>query len=172
MFKDISKFSNTSDYLPILISVLIVDITGIILSFKGIIKSQYLRKWYINYGLNAVIADVLVIVLGIIIARFLYSYIFSKFNIVYFTLLALLIQIIHDILFYIIFSLIPKDTNHMLDFFKKYAQEVKGSAIVGDSIMMITACILSSITASFSLNSNIIILILLIYLLPYILNTF
>jgi hypothetical protein len=172
IFKDISNFSNTNDYLPILIAVLIVDMIGIILSFKGIIKSKYLKLWYIKYGLNAVIADVLVIVIGIIITRFLYKSIFTKFNIFYFVLLAVSIQVIHDILFYFIFSLVPLNTNHMLDFFKKYADEVKGWAISGDSTMIIAACFISSILASFSLNSNIILLIFLIYLLPYILHTF
>ena len=73
IFKDISNFSNVNDYLPILIGVLIVDMIGIILSFTGIIKSEYLKLWYIKYGTNAVIADVLIIVIGIIITRFLYN---------------------------------------------------------------------------------------------------
>jgi len=172
IFNNISNFFKTSDYLPILNAVLVVDIVGIIMSFNGIIKSSYLQKWYIKYKNNAVIADVLVIVFGIIITRFFYTLLFKKFNIVYFILLALLIQITHDILFYIMFSLVPQNKNKMLDFFKKYASEVKEWAIIGDSIMIISACFLASLLANLSLNSNIIILLFLVYLLPYILNTY
>jgi uncharacterized protein YacL len=148
LFKDISNFSNISDYLPILNAVLLVDVVGIIMSFTGIIKSLYLRKWYINYKNNAVIADVLVIVFGIIIARFFYTLFFKNFYIFLFVLLALIIQITHDILFYVMFSSVPENKNKMLDFFKKYAREVKEWAIIGDSIMMISACLISSILAN------------------------
>jgi hypothetical protein len=172
LFKNISNFSNISDYLPILNAVLLVDIVGIIMSFTGIIKSLYLRKWYINYKNNAVIADVLVIVFGIIIARFFYTLFFKNFYIFLFVLLALIIQITHDILFYVMFSSVPQNKNKMLDFFKKYAREVKEWAIIGDSIMMISACLISSILANLSLNSNIILFLFLVYLLPYILNTY
>jgi hypothetical protein len=172
IFKDISNFSDVNDYLPILIAVLIVDMIGIILSFTGVLKSERLRTWYKKYGLNAVIADVLVIVLGIIITRFLYKFIFKKFNILYFVGLALIVQIIHDISFYLIFSSVPPHVNSMLNFFKEYAKEIKHWAIIGDSIMIVTACFISSMLASFSLNTNIILLTFLLYLLPYVLNTF
>ena len=172
LFNNISNFSNINDYLPILNAVLIVDIVGIIMSFMGIIKSLYLRKWYIDYKNNAVIADVLVIVFGLIITRFFYTLLFKKFHIFYFVFLALIIQITHDILFYVMFSSVPHNKNKMMDFFKKYAREVKEWAIIGDSIMIVSACLLASLLANFSLNSNIILFLFLVYLLPYILNTY
>jgi hypothetical protein len=172
LFKDISNFSNISDYLPILNAVLLVDIVGITMSFTGIIKSLYLRKWYIDYKNNAVIADVLVIVFGIIITRFFYTLFFKNFHIFLFVLLALIIQITHDILFYVMFSSVPENKNKMMDFFKKYAREVKEWAIIGDSIMIVSACLLASLLANFSLNSNIILFLFLVYLIPYILNTY
>ena len=120
-----------------------------------------------NYKNNAVIADVLVIVIGIIITRFFYTMFFKKFNILYFVLLALVVQITHDILFYMLFSSV---SNEIFDFFKKYAKEVNEWAIIGDSIMIIFSCLLASLLANFSLNLNIILFIFLLYLLPYILN--
>jgi hypothetical protein len=58
----------------------------------------------------------------------------------------------------------------MLDFFKDYAREVGVGAILGDSFMMILACLLSSNFATYSLNSNIIILIFSLYFVPYMSN--
>ena len=64
---NISQFSNTSDYLPILNGVIITDIIVIILLLVGIINSCVLQTWYRSISLSAVIADVLIIFIGIII---------------------------------------------------------------------------------------------------------
>ena len=58
----------------------------------------------------------------------------------------------------------------MLDFFKDYAEEVGARAILGDSFMMILACLLSSNFATYSLNTNIICLIISLYFVPYVIN--
>jgi uncharacterized protein YacL len=167
IFGDISKFNNINDYLPILNGCILVDLIVILLTFNNIINSKYLKKWYINFNLSAVIADVLILVIGIIIARFSYNIFFNKFNILYFTILAVFIQIIHDILFYIVFTSIPIGNNYMLDFFKLYAKEVSVGAILGDSAMMVGACLFSSYFSTISINSNIIYLIFFTYVIPY-----
>jgi uncharacterized protein YacL len=169
-FANISNFFNVNDYLSIINGCLGIDIIMIFALFNNIYKSEYLKKWYIHYQLSAVIADTLIIVIGIILARFFYKFIFSSFSIWKFTALAVLIQIIHDLLFYHFFKSVPKDYNFMLDFFKKYANEVSFYAIIADSFMMIMACLFSSYFASLSLNTNILILILQTYLVPYFIN--
>jgi uncharacterized protein YacL len=173
IFADISKFSRISDYLPILNGAILAEILIIAaLFYTNIFKSSQLERWYTRYGLSAVIADVLILVIGIIIARALYSRIFGeKFNIIWFVLLVLGIQIIHDVLFYFLFAAVPVGTNKMLDLFKDYAKEVKGGAILGDSIMIAIATLAASLFAGGSLNTNIIALVGLTYVLPYILHT-
>jgi uncharacterized protein YacL len=170
IFQDISNFNNVSDYLPILNGCINADLIIIFLLYHGVFKSYYLKKWYKKYQLSAVIADVLILVIGIIIARYLYKYFFGAFNIWKFTGLAVIIQIIHDILFYLFFKTLPRGYNSMLDFFKDYANEVGGGAILGDSFMMILACLLSSHFATYTLNSNIIVLIFSMYFVPYMIN--
>jgi hypothetical protein len=169
MFKNIANFNNTSDYLPLLNGVLITDWFVIFLLNIGIIKSSVLRKWYIKYNLSAVIADVLIILIGLIITRSIYYYVFNTFSIFKFIFLAVIVQVIHDNLFYIFFQNIPRGINKMLDTFKDYADEVSYKAILSDSGMMILASLISSYLANKSLNSNIIILIVFMYLLPYLL---
>jgi hypothetical protein len=164
---NIGDFSNVSDYLPILNAVLITDMLVILLLVTGIIKSNVLKDWYDKYNLSAVICDVLIIVIGIIITRFIYSYIFNKFSLVKFIILAVLVQILHDIIFYFIFTSIPENTNKMLDTFRAYAEEVGAKAIFADSGMVICACLLATLFANKSLNANIITLIGSSYLLPY-----
>ena len=170
-FKDISHFTNLKDYLPILNGSLNSDLIIMFCMFNGIIfKSVYLENWYIKYQLSAVLADITIIVFGIVLARFFYYYLFNEFNIWKFTALAVGIQIIHDILFYIFFKNVPRGYNSMLDFFKDYAKEVSYKAILGDSITMIFAVLLSSHFGTYSVNTNIIILILLLYFTPYLIN--
>jgi len=170
IFKDISNFNNLNDYLPILNGCINADLLVLFLVFHGAFKSVYLKKWYKKYQLSAVLADVLILVIGIILARFFYKYLFDTFNILKFTSLAVCIQIIHDLLFYWMFTSLPVGYNSMLDFFKGYANEVGVGAILGDSFMMIVACLMSSSFATYSLNMNIITLIISLYFFPFMIN--
>jgi len=169
MFKNIANFSNTKDYLPLLSGVLITDMFVILLLNMKLINSQVLRKWYSEYNLSAVIADVLIIVIGLIITRAIYYYIFDNFSILKFILVAVVVQVIHDILFYILFKNVPRGMNRMLDTFKDYANEVSYKAILSDSGMMIMAALIASYLAGESLNKNIIVLVVSVYVLPYLL---
>jgi hypothetical protein len=172
MFKDISKFNNIGDYLPILSAILIVDIITIVLSYANIIQSKFLRLWYQKFFLSAVLADVLVLFIVVIFARAIYYYIFEKFSIINFILVMLAIQITHDILFYILISIIPRGANKMIDVFQDYAREISYGAIIGDSLMIIAIGLIASYLANFEANINIIILVIFLYLLQFILYNF
>jgi hypothetical protein len=167
MFKDISKFNNIEDYLPILTAILIVDMIFIILSYTNIIQSIYLKLWYKKFLLSAILADVSLIFIGIIFVRAIYNYIFTTFTIINFILLMVAIQIIHDILFYIMINIIPRGSNQIIDILKDYADEVSYYAIIGDSLMVIAIGFLASYLAYFNTNTNIIILAIFVYLLQF-----
>jgi hypothetical protein len=169
MFKNIANFNNVNDYLPLFNAVLITDLFVILLLNTNVIKSQVLKRWYLQYNLSAVIADVLIILIGLIITRAIYYYIFDNFSILNFIIIAVIVQIIHDILFYIFFSNIPRGVNKMLDTFKDYAIDVSYKAIFADSGMIIMACLIGSYLANKNTNTNIIVLISSLYLLPYLL---
>jgi len=167
-FKDISNFNNTADYLSILAGVLTVETFVIYFAFASN-SSAVLQDWYRNYSLAAVMADVLVVVIVIIVARFLYPFLFSGFSILSFIGLVLGLQIVHDLLFYKAFSLVPKGYNLMIDTFKKYAKEVGGYAILGDSVIVILSALFASHLASHDVNRNIIVVITSLYFIPYLL---
>jgi len=167
MTKDIANFNNTNDYISILSAVIITDLIVILLLNINLIKTKSLKSWYNTFNLSAVIADVLVIVLVLILTRYLYYKIFKEFSIIKFIVLALSLQITHDILFYIMITLIPKGSNRMIDLFKEYANEVSYLAIIADSLMMISASLLAYYFVNLDMNTNIIILIIAIYIIPY-----
>lgn len=169
IFSDISEFSKTTDYLAILNGSLIADVIIILMVFFGFFKSQFLKKWYLKLNVFAVVADVLILVIGAILTRYFYPVFFKEWSIIKFTGLFVIIQIIHDILFYLFFDkIVPQGSNVVFDMFKDYAKEVGGGAILGDSFMVILTSLLSSYLASKNLNTNIIVLVLATYIIPYI----
>ena len=170
LFSDISHFDRTKDYLPILVAALFVDLFFVVLLFHGHIRSNSLKKWYTKYQWSALMADVLSIFIGIALTRFFYPFLFGSFSLLKFAGLSVGIQILHDITFYYIFSHTPHGYNAMLDFFKEYAREVGGSAIRGDSIMMVMTAVISSFLAGRGMNANIVLFAFGMYLAPYLLN--
>ena len=68
---------------------------------------------------------------------------------------------------YILFTIIPKGSNGMLDYFKVYSKEAGASALLGDSFLVIMAVILSALLNQSSYDTNIVLLIISIYLVPY-----
>ena len=169
MFKDLSHFNEVNDYLPIISAALIIDMIVIIRIVSGYINITSLNKWYNKFGLLAVIADVFSIVICIILTRFLYSFFFSEYSIFTFILLACFIQIIHDLSFAAFFNSIPVNQSAILDVFKDYAQEVGFTILFADALMIIGTILLGSYLATLNTNSNIIIIIISMYILPYLL---
>jgi hypothetical protein len=165
---------NTSNYFAIVNGALITDLLVIILLIQGSIKSNVLVNWYKTYNLSALIADVLIIVIGVIIARVVYPYIFGSaqpFSLLKFTLLAVGIQVIHDVLFNGIITVIPRGANRMVDTFKLYAKEVGVKAIFSDSAMMVATCLIANYLANKEMNVNIVTFIVALYCVPYLIYT-
>jgi hypothetical protein len=164
----------TDNYLTIVNGALITDILVIILLIQGSINSNVLIDWYKTYNLSAVIADVLIIVIGVLLARLFYPYVYganAAFSLLKFTLLAVGIQIIHDILFNGIITAIPRGTNRMVDTFKAYAKEVGVKAIISDSTMMVVTCLIANYLANKSPSVSTVTFIVSVYCVPYLIYT-
>jgi hypothetical protein len=170
-FQDISRFANVSDYLPILNGALITDLFVIALVISGSIKSVTLKEWYHKYGLAAVLGDVFILVIGVIIVRAIYYLVFSKFSIVAFVGLAVIVQLIHDLSFAQMMNLIPRGRSMIMDTFKDYGKEMGGLILIADALMISGTAVIGSLLASSSLNTNIIVLIVSIYMVPYFIYT-
>ena len=171
---DLSNFNKISDYLFILNGAYFSDLW--IMFFIFYTKDKYgswniLRDWYKKYQLGAVLADVTILIIGFILTRFIITILKIKSNIFIFIGLFLVLQIIHDVLFYLFFMNLPKKTNAMIDFFKLYAKEASYKAIIGDSIMVVVAYVAALLFSKLSVNLNIILLTVMLYITPFFLNT-
>jgi hypothetical protein len=161
-------FKNKFEYIPIITANIYADLLIIFLTFTGLLyNSTTLISWYKKYRLSAMIGDIVIGILYIVAARYLVSIFQWNIGLTIFALLSVVVQIIGDLAFYAFFSSLPKGANHMLDFFKEYATEVKENALYGDSALVIVAVILSGILNKKSFDFNMVALIVSVYLIPY-----
>lgn len=170
--KPTTDFKNKFEYIPIITANIYADLFIIFVTFSRIYyKSLTLEGWYKKYRLSAMIADILIGVLYILLGRYLVYTQDLKVGLTAFAFLCVVIQVIFDYLFYLLFTIMPLGTNNMLDFFKGYAKEVGINALFGDSILVVFAVIVSALLNTRSFDTNIVFLILSIYLTPYFIYT-
>lgn len=160
------------EYVPILTANIFADLLIIWITFSKVLgggKSwQILTKWYKKYRLSAMMADIIIGVIYLLIARQLVDYMNMDISLFGFGVLAVIIQIVCDMFFYLVFTIIPKNHNDMLDLFKDWAAYAKLDALWGDSILVLVGVVLSSYLNTLSFDTNIFILIFSMYVIPYI----
>lgn len=162
------NYDNKFEYIPIITANIYADLFIIFVTFSKIyINIKSLEGWYKKYRLSAMIADILIGVLYILLGRYLVYNSGIQVGLTAFAAICVFIQIIFDFLFYIFFTIIPKGSNDMLDFFKGYSKEVGAGALLGDSFLVIMAVIISALLNQTSYDTNIVFLIISIYLTPY-----
>jgi hypothetical protein len=153
--------------LDILSAVVVVDFVTIGLSkFFNLGKS--LDKWYAKFGMTAVLSDCLIIVLGIQLALLIEP----KAGWFHLLMIALAIQIFHDIWFYFAVVVpIPKGHNQIIDLFKEYADENSWKIIVADSLMVGSTVILAELLSYYHESVVSFVGLLATYALTYIIYT-
>ena len=162
------NYDNKFEYLPIITANIYADLFIIFATFTRVYyKILTLEDWYKKYRLSAMSADILIGVLYILLGRYLVYTLNLNVGLTVFAFLCVVIQVIFDFLFYLFFTLVPLGSNNMLDFFKGYAKEVGVNALFGDSVLVILAVIISGLLNARSFDTNIVFLILSIYLTPY-----
>ena len=162
------NYNNKFEYIPIITANIYADLFIIFVTFAKIyINIKSLEEWYKKYRLSAMIADILIGVLYILLGRYLVYNSGLQVGLTAFAAICVFIQIIFDFLFYILFTIVPKGSNDMLDFFKGYSKEVGAGALLGDSFLVIMAVIISALLNQSSYDTNIVFLIISIYLTPY-----
>jgi hypothetical protein len=173
---DISDYHEISDWVYILVGALVVEclIIGLTRSFPTFF-GKYLNLWYSRFKLSAVVADVLIVLIGFGIARYLYTeYIYpnNDWNPAYFTGSAVGVQVIHDFLFYFgIIKPIPQAKNGMMDVMKSYGDEMGAKAIGGDSAIMVLSSVAAMLLKGSSANIVIAVALASAYAIPYFLET-
>ena len=161
-------------FLHFLTASVIIELFMLIL-FRFTKSSKAINNWYDNLGWTAVILDVLSILIGFYIAKFIYEYLVKEkyintdYEYYKFLGIVLLVQIIHDFSFYLfVIKSYPKNKNRVMDEFKNYAERVKTGAVIGDSFMYLLATpLLYLYIQKNNINTNTFISIVCFYLIGY-----
>ena len=174
-FEDISNFNEIPDLMFIFFAILTVDVIVLFLTRYYKVGGKYLNEWYDQFNILAVLADVMIIFIGFLITRYLYTaFFFEKFefNPIIFMVLLVVVQLLHDLLFYFgVIKTIPYGHNEMMDTFKRYAGDLGGIILGGDALLMIASAIVAMTYKSLPLHIFISITSIIVYALPYILFT-
>lgn len=144
--------------LALLNAALLTELVVIVLTIY-VFNSKTLTQWYREFGIGAVIADVLILVLVVWLAHFLY-----QGNLVILAMIAVGIQLTHDLLFGA-FIQQYHGTSPIFNVFKGYMKENGAYILVADAALVLSTVVLEQV---FSMSRyNEILSVGLVYLVPY-----
>lgn len=169
---DITNYNKTGDYLSILNGIIFVNIIIMLLVFRRIITPIIMYKWYSDYKMYAVLGDITTIFLVIILTRYIYSlWKLKTYSLAIFLATSVFAQICFDIFMYGVIQSVPVGSNQIIDIFRKYTKEGGVFIFTLDCSFTIFSILFASIFNTFSLNTNIILLISFLNMLPFIVFT-
>ena len=167
MLENISNFKNNDDIVPIFLAVAIIDFIVILIAKYSNYFGKQINVWYDRLGMTAVALDILIIVIGLLITRWIFTTYNIEFTPLKFTAVAVGVQVIHDFLLYKFFIEPHKGGNTVLDIYNDYAKENGAKIILADAGMVIGSCLLAMYFKGQQSHNNIALLILTIYMIPY-----
>jgi uncharacterized protein YacL len=153
------------NYISLLNAAFITDLLVISLILFGYIQSNTLNTWYRKFGLAAFLSDTLILVIGYLIAQFIYPFLFKKYNLLYFLCVVVGVQLVHDLLFGLIVNQY-KGKSDIINVFKNYIKEVGPIILAADAAMVLSTALLQKVLEPYK-EANIVLLIVLTYLAPY-----
>jgi len=174
--EDVSEYENIYDWILIVIAAIIVEVIVLCLvRFCPDIFGKAINIWFNRFKLSAVLADVLTIMIGFGITRYVYSewfYPTYNWNPLYFTGLSAIIQMLYVSFFYfVVVRPTPQGYNTMIDALRDIVS-AGGSKILGsDALKIMGASVLTMILKSAPLHLSASIGILGTYAVPFLLET-
>ncbi len=140
-------------------------------------SSKSILGWYDNLGWTSIILDILSLMIGFYLSKFIYqyltknNYLTKKNEFIKFLVIVLLVQIVHDFCFYFfVIKPFPKNKNQVIDEFKQYAKYYGTKAVRADSLMYLLATpLLYYIIKNQKTSTNTFISIVSFYILGYLL---
>ena len=172
MFSKLSmKNIDVNKFVPLFSGIVLTDLIIMFMNAYDIIfKSRKLQEWYKDYGLSALLMDCLIIFLYIVGGRSLLTYSKMKVNVRNMIICTIIVQVIGDLLFYGLFSIVPRGKVKIFDFFKDYAKEIHYHALWSDAVMMISSILLSQVFIGMGNRNQWVLLFSLVYVSQYTLH--
>lgn len=171
---NIGNFAEIEDFYPMTIASIFGLNVAIAGARVGNIGGASLNTYFEAFGLEGILANIALIVLLLQIARFAYTkgYGATKpWSPFVFVCILLVIQFLHDLLFYYgAINILPSGRNEMIDALKEYAREHGGSALGGHALLLIIIAIAAMIFKETTVLVRMITIAVLLYMMPYIIT--
>jgi hypothetical protein len=170
-YADISNFYKISDYLPILNGCINAELTVMYIAYFTLYltigNTDALKLWHEKYTFTLSLWSITSMMIVIILTRLIYTLIFNQFTVYRFTFLSVVVQLVYDIFYYLIFyHKLPKSFK-MFNYLDVNSDDVSYRTSTESVTSMILASFLSSNFATYTLNSNLILLIVSVYFIPF-----
>lgn len=174
-WEDISDVYDVADWSYLLVGAVVVEVVVIAITrFFPAFSGKYLNLWYSRFKLSAILADVLSVLIGFGLAKYFYTeFIYPKndWNPLYFTGTAIVIQVIHDILFYFgVIKQVPEGKNGIIDVMRSYGEAGGAKLVLGDSVIMGATSVSAMLLKAASPHLVVFIGLVAAYSLPYFLE--
>lgn len=176
MLRDIRSVGNPKSWLPIVAAACVVDTVGLFgwrYGLGGATATGPINTWYDRFGLAAYGADVLSMIIGIVLTQLITSRIGGPWSPFMFCGVAVVIQMIHDIVFAAaVVPAVPRGRNAIMDLMHKYStMEGAGGILVVDAIYMILTALGAMALASLDPSVSWMTLLITLYATMYVLYT-
>ena len=172
---DMGDYRNLDDLYGITTSSLFTLTLSLIATRIGNLGGLSLNTYFDIFGIEGVLANTALITLIFQLARYFYTVLYAKadksWSPFVFICALVVIQILHDILFYHgVINLLPSGKNDMIDVLKQYAKENSTPAIGAHSALIIITALVAMIINDMDNISKVVLLGIILYTLPYILS--
>jgi hypothetical protein len=170
-YADISNFYKISDYLPILNGCINSELTVMYIAYFTLYltmgNTDALKLWHEKYTFTLSIWSISTMMVVIILTRLFYTLIFNQFTVYKFTFLSVVVQLVYDLFYYLIFyHKLPKGIR-MFNYLDVNTDDISYRTSTESVTSIILASFLSSNFATYSLNSNLILLVVSVYFIPF-----
>jgi hypothetical protein len=156
--KTITNSNEVIDILYIFVAALVVDfLTVLITKYPGpapYFTVKALDDWYTKFGLAAVAADVLSVMIGVVGARYIFTSLgFNPNSILLFVAALLIFQLCHDAFFFLaVITPMKRGENTMIDVFKDYATENGAKILAADAMLVLGTAAGATLLKNFPLH--------------------
>jgi hypothetical protein len=170
-YADISNFYKISDYLPILNGCINAELTVMYIAYITLYltigNTDALKLWHDKYTLTLSIWTISTMMIILVLTRLFYTLIFNEFTVYRFTFLSVIVQLVYDIFYFLIFyHKLPKAFK-LFNYLDINAEDVSYRTSAESITSIILASFLSSNFATYQLNSNLVLLIVSVYFIPF-----
>ena len=170
-YADISNFYKIGDYLPILNGCINAELTVMYIAYFTLYltlgNTDAVKLWHEKYTFTLSIWSISTMMVVIILTRLCYTLIFNQFTIYRFTFLSVVVQLVYDLFYYLIFyHKLPKGIK-MFNYLDVNTDNISYRTSTESVTSIILACFLSSNFATYSLNSNLILLVVSVYFITF-----